>query len=82
MKKHWVLCEKTENWTGVLCTTQLVDRLGLPNDLVDRLIGETMKFAIVWFGQSNWSTVKDTNEISNNRSIDWLCQYKLVDHSN
>jgi hypothetical protein len=47
MKKHWVLCEKTENWTGVLCTTQLVDRLGLPNDLVDRLIRETMKFAIV-----------------------------------
>jgi hypothetical protein len=27
-----------------------VDRLGLPNDLVDRLIGGTMKLTIVKFG--------------------------------
>jgi hypothetical protein len=86
MKKHLVLCEKTKNWTDISYTAQPINCLRLTNNLVDRLIGGTMKLTTVWIGWSNQSTVcstiRDTNEISNNRSIDWLCQCELVDHCN
>ena len=62
MKKHGILHELKNKTETELTSHKLyksVDRLGLPNDLVDRLIGGTMSFAIVWISRSNRSTVMD-----------------------
>jgi hypothetical protein len=50
MKKLGILHELKNKTESELTSHKLyksVDRLGLPNDLVDRLIGGTMSFAIV-----------------------------------
>jgi hypothetical protein len=53
-----------------------IDYLGLLNDLVDWLIGETMKLAIIYFGWSNWLivcvTVKEPMKFNSIWSTNWL----------
>jgi len=66
LKKRQVLCKKNENWTDVSCTAQPVDYIGLPNDLVDCLIGRIMKLANIYFSQSICSII-----YSNVRKHQW-----------
>jgi hypothetical protein len=89
MKKYWALHEFKRKKKLKLKTKMTshelykpVDQLGLPNNLVDRLIGGIMNFTTVWIDRANqltiYSTVRNPSKRSNNKVTDWLCQCEPI----